>query len=86
MYCLVIDALIIISDFSMTGVAYGGYNDDDDDVEYLGAGDYSTDSDNAGLMMSGGEETDDASETESYNHQVKINYYFHNPSQKSKGL
>ena len=55
----------------MTGSEYARY----DDLDYMtsaGAGGYSSDSDLG--RISGGEETDDASESESYNHQV-INDY-----------
>ena len=51
----------------MTGSEYARY----DDLDYMtsaGAGGYSSDSDLG--RISGGEETDDASESESYNHQV----------------
>ena len=59
----------------MTGAAYGRYHDDEMDYMEAGeaGGDYSSDSD-AGNMLSGGEETDDASETESYNHQEYTQY------------
>ena len=70
----VIDLYWLVTVFqtaAMTGAAYGHGQYHDDELDYLevGQGDYSSDSDN-GNMLSGGEETDDASETESYNHQV----------------
>ena len=64
---------VLFQRVAMTGAAaygHGRYQDDEMDyMEAVGQGDYSSDSDN-GNMLSGGEETDDASETESYNHQV----------------
>ena len=57
MYCAPFQIL------TMTGSAYARYHDSDD----IGGG-YSSDSDLGHL--SAGEETDDASESESYNHQV----------------
>ena len=66
-----IDLVFVFQRGAMTGAAYGHGRYQEDDLDYMevGQGDYSSDSDN-GNMLSGGEETDDASETESYNHQV----------------